>query len=59
MVLIGGGRFVMSEVHLYMSNQCIHASSHSYLANLWLLTESGPLRAVHVSRHKWPRGLVN
>ena len=21
--------------------------------------ESGPLRAVHVSRHKWPGGLVN
>ena len=21
--------------------------------------ESGPLRAVHSSRHKWPRGLVN
>jgi len=23
------------------------------------LTESGPLRAVHLSRHKWPGGLVN
>jgi len=22
-------------------------------------TESGPLRAVHLSRHKWPGGLVN
>jgi len=21
--------------------------------------ESGPLRAVHLSRHKWPEGLVN
>ena len=23
------------------------------------LSESGPLRAVHLSRHTWPRGLVN
>ena len=22
-------------------------------------TESGPLKAVHVSRHKWPGGVVN
>jgi len=24
-----------------------------------LLLESGPLRVVHLSRHKWPGGLVN
>ena len=24
-----------------------------------VLTVSGPLRAVHLSRHKWPGGLVN
>ena len=24
-----------------------------------LFVESGPLRAVHLSRHKWPKGLVN
>ena len=22
-------------------------------------SESGPLRAVHLSRHKWPGGLIN
>ena len=26
---------------------------------LSFLSESGPLRAVHLSRHKWPGGLVN
>ena len=28
-------------------------------ASFFTHTESGPLRVVHLSRHKWPEGLVN
>ena len=32
----------------------------SEIGTLWTNPpESGPLRAVHFSRHTWPRGLVN
>ena len=54
MVILGGCVFLMSEVPLYTAalgfNETLDRTHH---------IESGPLRAVHLSRHKWPRGLVN
>ena len=51
----------MSEVPLY-GIQCVSdedARWHPHKPDAKGLFESGPLRAVHLSRHKWPGGLVN
>ena len=43
----------MSEVLLYVE------TTGTLTASLTMFCECGPLRAVHLSCHKWPGGLVN
>ena len=53
----------MSEVPLYEgSNQCSRSQRTIPTGGRFEKSrqfESGPLRAVHLSRHKWPGGLVD
>ena len=38
---------------------CIVDTRHNDIGAIFMRNESGPLRAVHLARHKWPGGLVN
>ena len=52
---------LLSNHHLLQSNYCpIMRTSLGFMSDREpLQSESGPLRAVHSSRHKWPGGFVN
>jgi hypothetical protein len=45
----GFGRFLMGEVPLYEAGSSVLVETRKE-------SEGGPLRAVHLSRHKWPGG---
>ena len=60
MVVLGrGGVSYERGTPVHDSEDTPSVFPHKGLGMGYLGGESGPFRAVHLSRHKWPGGLVN
>ena len=57
------GANLVTQLSKFRNNEPleVHRVVLSFATSRWgfLLQESGPLNAVHLSRHKWPGGFVN